>query len=199
MAAARHSRYYTYIKPVVENRFAKSAAPFIFSLISISVFAVFAIRPTITTILSLQQEINSNQKILDQLNQKARNLSEGRQNYQKIPSDVQTKIRAYVPDSPQVPLFINNLQNAAANQGSASALQIQPLTLIDLTNQNPANLQLDEIDFSYNAQGSFTQLLTIVDNIQKLSRLTRVDNVTLTKQGDGPLTLTLTGKAYFIK
>jgi hypothetical protein len=62
MPSPKYSRYYTFIKPVIEHRFVRSFAPYIFSLLTVIIMMVFAIKPTISTILNLQKDLENNQK-----------------------------------------------------------------------------------------------------------------------------------------
>jgi len=78
----RYSRYFTYIKPLARLPIIKTYGPAIFSLLTMSVFIVFAIKPTIETILVLQKQLADSDKIVAQINEKTDNLSKGRENYQ---------------------------------------------------------------------------------------------------------------------
>lgn len=199
MIEAKSSRYYTYIKPVIENKTVKSVAPYIFSLVTMSVLIIFAIRPTISTIVNLQQEIENNQQILTQLEEKAKNLSEGRQNLDNLSPDIRNKISAATPEQTNVPTVIKNLQQSSINYASVSALQIQPLTIINNNVAPHSLLSLGEIDFSYNTQGTFTQLLGTLQNLSRSPRLFKINNMVLSKPNDGSTVLSISGKAFYLK
>ncbi|MDO8638341.1 MAG: type 4a pilus biogenesis protein PilO [Candidatus Daviesbacteria bacterium] len=197
----RYSRYYTYIKPLAENKAVKSVAPYIFSLITIMILIIFAIRPTVSTIINLQKNIEENQQVLKQLETKAQNLIEGKKNYENLPPDMKQKINDAVPNQPNVTSVISSLDNSSGPQASASALQIQPLTLFDDKTQSDkvAKLALGEVDFSYNISGSFIDLLKTLQNLNNSPRLIQIDNVIISKQTASPTVLSITGKAYYLK
>lgn len=198
MTGSRSSRYFTYIKPVVENRYIKSAAPSVFSLITITIFIVFAIRPTVSVILGLQKNIANQKEILVKLNEKAQNLSQGKKNWESLGDENRLKINTAVPAHPEIPLLIKALKMSTPQTASFSALQIQPLTIIDVASSQSANLTLAEISFAYNIQGSYQELLSIIQNLEKSPRLLHIDSLSLNKQS-GELTLSLNGKAYYLK
>lgn len=200
-ASTRYSRYYTYIKPLAENKAVKSVAPYIFSLITIMILIIFAIRPTVSTIINLQKNIEENQQVLKQLETKAQNLIEGKKNYENLPPKTKQKINDAVPNQPNVTSVISSLENSSGPQASASALQIQPLTLFDDKTQNNkgAKLSLGEVDFSYNISGSFIDLLKTLQNLNNSPRLIQIDNVIISKQTASPTVLSITGKAYYLK
>ena len=195
----QYSRYYTYIKPIIQNQMVRSYAPYIFSLVMVGLLIVFAIRPTISTILNLQQSINNSQTVLDTLNQKAKDLSQGQKNYQDIDPAIKTKIIQAVPFNPDISNLIKNLEAAAPAQASTSAIQVQPVTLFDTKNVLGEHPVLGEVDFTYNVIGSYSQIMTTINNLSKLPRLSTITNMTINKQQDGPATLSVTGKAYFLK
>lgn len=200
MATSKYSRYYTYVKPVIENRIIRSSAPYIFSLITISILTIFAIRPTVSTILNLQKNIEENEKVLQALDSKAQSLIEGKRNLDNLNPEIKVKIEAAAPTKTNVPSVIASLQSSSVNIASVSALQIQPLTIIDNTiSEEKALLSLGEINFAHNTQGQFYQLLLSLQNLNKSSRLFNITSVIINKQADGPPVLSITGKAYYLK
>lgn len=200
MAAAKYSRYYTQIKPVIENRIVRSVAPYIFSLITMTILIIFAIRPTISTIANLQKDIENQQQILNALNEKEISLTQGRGNLQNISMEKRSKIGAAIPDNPDVPLLISSLRGASQTQASVSALQVQPVALLNpAATQQQALLKLGEINFSYNVQGAYGQLIGTLYNLQRSSRVISIENLSLSKQAEDVTVLSITGKAYFLK
>lgn len=199
MTNAKYSRYYVYIKPVIGNKYVKSATPYIFSLLAIIIFVIFAIRPTILTIISLQKSIQDNQQTLDALEKKSRDLTDGKRNLENLDPNIKTLINTRLPDVVAVTTLINNLQITASKTASISALQVQPVTIYtNDSNLNPKQ-SLGEILFSLNAQGSYTSLLQTLDSIAKSSRLINITSVLLSKSAEGTIVLSISGKAYYLK
>lgn len=198
MADSRYSRYYVYIKPVIGNKYVKSFAPYIFSLISLIIFIIFAIRPTVVTIIELQKSIQDNQKILDQLDKKTQDLTDGKRNLENISPEIKNKINARIPSSPAVTNLINNLQTSASNIATVSALQVQPVTIYNNASDQKTPLSLEELSFSFNIQGPYSELLTVIDNFNKAPRLINLTSVVFNKtiEGNG---LSISGKGYYLK
>lgn len=195
----RYSRYYIYIKPVIQNPLVKSLAPYIFSLLTITFFIIFVIRPTILTIFKLEQDIKNNQQVLAALNQKAESLNIGKQNLERLDQAVKLKIDQALPDQPQVTFLIQSLQEAIGTSASASALQVQPLTLIDTTIPPKTTFSLAEINFSFSVQGPYPELLTVLANLNKSPRVTTIENMVIGKQEGALPVLSVSGKGYFLK
>lgn len=197
MAAAKYTRYYTYIKPVIENPIVKTTAPYVFSILTITIFVLFAIRPTISTILSLQKQLENNQKILASLNKKSQDLATGRKNLESLGPNVKIAIGNAIPSQTDIPSLIRNLQTASVS--SISAIQIQPLTLIESSSKPKKSLSLGEVDFSYNIQGSYPEIMSALDKLFNSPRLINIGSIIIGKQEGGALNLAITGKAYYTK
>lgn len=194
----RYSRYYTYIKPVIQNPMIRSVAPHIFSLITIILFILFALRPTISTIVNLQENLTKSQETLDALEQKGRNLETGRQNLNNLDSTTKQKIKTAVPDQVNISTLIASLQTSVEKGASISAVQIQPLSIYSLNNQDLATT-LGEIDFSFNVSGSYSELLSTVNKLSRSPRLISITTLSISKLPEGRNLLSVTGKAYFLK
>lgn len=199
MANIKYSRYYVYIKPIIGNKYVKSIAPYIFSLLAIIIFIVFAIKPTVLTIIGLQKSIQDNQQILDTLEKKSQDLTEGKKNYDNLDQNIKTKINTKLPNQVAVITLINNLQTAVTKTSTISALQVQPVTIYTNISSISSKQDLSEILFSFNVQDSYAQLLQTLDNLSKVSRLINLTSVVLTKSSEGSIGLSVSGKAYHLK
>lgn len=199
MAEAKYSRYYVYIKPVIANKYVRSFAPYIFSLLALIIFTVFAIRPTVLTIIELQKNIQDNQKILTILQKKSEDLTTGKRNLDNLDREIKNKISAKLPTNPAVTNLISSLQTSATNSASVSALQIQPVTIYKSVADPDTKLTLEELIFSFNTQGAYSQITTVIDNLSKASRYLNLTNVALSRLGEGGVSLSVSGKGYYLK
>lgn len=196
----QHSRYYIYIKPILKNPIVQTYGPFVFSLITITIFALFAVRPTLITIVALQKSIDEHRQILNQLNTKTENLTAGKNNLDNLPADVKRQFSGLIPSSTSLSNMINNLTfDALATQASISGLQIQPTDLIATPSGLVKDVVVKEIDFTLNTQGAYAQLLNLLGGISKSNRLVLIKSININKAADGSLMMTLNGRAYFLK
>lgn len=194
------SRYYTYIKPILKNKFARTYSSLIFSLITISIFSYYAIRPTVTTILSLQKSIGEQNQVLNTLREKVNNLVAGKKNYEEIPGETKAKLDSLVPNSPNLAGLINSLSFAAEDaEATISGLQFQPVELEATNPQLSKTAELNEVEFTLNVQGQFNNLMQLLTTIKRLDRLITMSTVNFSQPADGALVMSITGKAYYIK
>ena len=194
-----YSRYFTYIKPVVKLPIVRNYGPTIFTLFAITIFIFFAIKPTVETILVLQKKIDDSNQVLEKATQKVNSLSLGKKNYDSLGQNITQKISAAIPDTVSLRSLIQNLeQNTKAREASISALQIQPLIVNTKVDQKLGSLS--EISFTFNIEGSYANLIEVLQDLKRSSRLISIENLSLSKvpEGEG-LIMSLSGKAYYIK
>lgn len=196
----QYSRYYHYIKPLIRNRTVRTYSSVIFSLITITIFGLFAIKPTLATIVSLQKSIAEQQHILDALNNKSLNLAQGRKNYDNLDPQAIAKLNNLLPNSTSLPSLIASLESLAQlHQASISGLQFQPTELVGQPTTLAKNASLKEIDFTLNVHGSFSQLTNFLQALEKTRRLITISSVNFGKSEGGPLVLSINAKAYYLK
>lgn len=170
----------------------------ILSLITISFFGIFALRPTFLTISTLLKEINSKKETIAKMDTKIKNL----QTAQNILSQESLRIpmvELSIPVLPQPQTFVHQIE------GSATTAQVQILGVrIDETPLKGNTSVKDEnmMGFSVSATGSFQNLFSFLKNLENLRNPIKVDvlGVSLTKQETGNiLTLVVTGKIPYLE
>lgn len=195
----QYSRYFTYIKPLGRLPIIKNYGSTIFALLTMSVLTIFAIKPTVETIIVLQKQLSNQDEILQKITEKANNLSLAKKNYDNLDQDIKTKIYTYIPDNLSLKSLIKNLEETASvHEASVSALQIQPLT-IDIQAGNQIG-SFAEVSFIFNTEGSYQNLTAILQDLGRSSRLISIEALSLSKTSDDKsLIMSLTGKAYYLK
>ncbi len=194
-----YSRYFTYIKPITKLPIVKTYGSTIFTLIVMAIFIFFAIKPTVETILVLQKKLTDSEKVLENVQKKADNLSIGKKNYENLDPNIKTKIQNAIPDTAGLRSLIQTLETSAkAHEASVSALQIQPL-LITTKGDNQVG-SLSEIEFTFNIEGDYGNLTSLLHDLKSSARLISIESLSLTKVSEGTgLIMSLSGKAYYIK
>ncbi len=196
----KYYRYFTYIQPITKHPIIKNYGHIIFSLITASFFILFAVKPTIETIVVLQKKLADSSNVLRQVNQKTENLSKAKENYDNLSNDVKGRIQAAIPDSLEVHSLIDAIDFAAkAHNASLSAVQAEPVT-VEPKVQNVAAATPSEIAFLFNIEGSYPDLIAILTDLRKGLRLITLDKLTFNKSSDDQsLLMSVSGKAYYIK
>lgn len=194
-----YSRYFTYIKPFTKLPIVKNYAHTIFTLITISILVLFAIKPTVETILVLQKKLADADVVLQKVTLKANNLSLAKKNYDELNQNTKQKIITAIPDNTSLRSIIQGLEQVArTHEASISALQIQPLVITTKLDNKLGSLT--EISFTFNTEGNYKNLVALLQDLKLSSRLMSIDNMSLSKTSEGTtLIMSLSGKAYYLK
>lgn len=191
------SRYFTYIEPVIRAPIIKTYGSVIFTILALIVFIIFAIKPTLETIAVLQKELSLQKDTLSQATQKSEDLAQARKNYQQIDQNIKVKIQTAIPQNVNIATLIRSLEGATlATQASVSALQFQPITLQKQT----SIVNLKELNFTFNVEGSFETIKTILDNLSSTERSISLDGISFSKiEGGNTILMSVSGKGYYLK
>jgi Tfp pilus assembly protein PilO len=196
----KHSRYYTYIEPVLKTPLVKTYGSLILSIVALIVFIVFAIKPTLETISNLQKELDIKTKTLADLNKKSEDLTLAQKNLNSLPSDTKLKLQTTLPTTVQVAGLVKSLEaSTRESQATISALQFQPL-VIEPEIEGGKDPILQEIPFVYTMENSYEVVNAILTNLRANPRLLVIDNFAINTRSDSTnLLLSVTGRAFYIK
>lgn len=197
--AKKYFRYFTYIKPLVRFPIVKSYGTIIFTIFIMAIFIFFAIKPTIETILVLQKKLDDSNQVLEKLQKKAESLSQGKRNYDNLDASIKNRIQAAIPDSLEIRSVIQTLeQGARIHDASISALQIQPQVLENKVDNRVSILS--EVGFRFNVESTYTNIISILQELERSSRLISIDTLAINKITEGQgVVMSISGKAWYIK
>lgn len=192
-----YSRYYTYIKPLAKLPIVKTYGSTLFTLVIVTFFIFYAIKPTVETILVLQKKLDNSTVVLEQVNLKAKNLSQGKANLENMNPTTKSKINNFIPNTVNLKSIIQTLEaSAKVHEASVSALQIQPIII-----ESPSEAvgTVANLEFIMNIQGEYKNLVSVLQDLQRSDRLIFIDKISFSSQEDSALIMSISGKAYYIK
>lgn len=197
---SRYSRYYTFIKPVLNNKLIKSYSFVIFSILTSTIFVIFAIQPTLKTITALHKSIDEQKSLLAQVDQKIADLALAKKNYSDLDPIVKTNLVTLIPQNPTLPRFLADINSLAlSHQASISGLQFQPSDLPPVAKKLSLDAPLTPIDFTMNIAGSYQNLTGFLESLATFNHLVDLNTVNFNKPPDGSLIMTVNAKTYYIK
>lgn len=111
-------RYREYLKllPDMQRESTRAITMLIFTFITLSIFGVFAIEPTLTTIFSLRKQLADSTYVKEQLTTKIGNLSALQQQYTLYSSEFPIVFDA-VPNSPDATRLAGQIAGLSQNSG----------------------------------------------------------------------------------
>lgn len=201
---AKYSRYFknlaqTYGKqPVV-----RYSAELLFTLLAISFFAVFAIRPTVNTIAHLYADIKTQKEIEGKLTDKISNLKKAQVAYSREANRL-VMLDEALPRGPAPEFFVQQLEGLAREDGvilESITVGKTPLYGKILEEQSKGNG--GSFEASFLVKGDYKKIVTYLGDLESLRRILSLNSVTVgvnKKLGEkGVITLTVESEvAYYV-
>lgn len=179
------------------------------SLSAITIFGIFAIRPTLVTIASLSTEISSKNDLVDVLDQKIDNLvaAEGAYTLQKTNINL---LDTAIPKKADGISYLRQIEGAANRHGvDLIGMNVEDVQLVgdkipDVNAQADPLLVdyypvgADSISFSLNANGSYTNIISFLSDIEQMRQPLFADDISIgltsNESAGDKLLLTISGR-----
>jgi Tfp pilus assembly protein PilO len=201
-----YRRYYQRVQPLLDKPRTRQYTTAVFSFLAVSLFALYAIKPTIQTILYLRKEIQEKTEINKQMENKIAALIEAQSTYQSIEPQLPL-VASAMPDNPDALNLVRQLRNLAsttdASISSVSLSSVQ-LTQPEGPKKNSSKLMLQELPANIIVSGGYGQMKAFIDSLVQMRRIIHIDSVTFGPatedsgaKGSNTLQLVLRIKAYY--
>lgn len=182
----------------------------ILSLATIIILSLFAIRPTILTIIELNNEIKNKKSTIATLGQKINNLEQASMQLQSQSSKLNL-INQAVPKSANLDILVNQLEVLASTH-QLNILNIASTDLVvsgELKKKAKANDlkdlpgEVNELNLTISVTGTYQNLLAFLQAIENLRRPIMVDFFVINSTNnstddDKVIVMTITGRLPFI-
>lgn len=167
------------------------------SLLSLIIFGIFAIRPTVTTIIKLRRKIKDQEDVCEKLDQKLKNLSLAQTALKKIGSDIPT-IEKAIPQGESFPDLLETLHLTSEKNGlRLEHIRFGQILAVPQKTTNQS-LIVKVIPFNIRTEGGFSQSLDFLKSTQDTRRLFNAKGIRITSQRKGATeTFELEAETYF--
>lgn len=170
------------------------------SLLTISTFSVFALRPTIVTIAELIKEIEAKRETLAIIDGKIEDLSNAQSLYDQEIRRIRL-LDSTVPVDPTPQFVVRQLEGLSAKHGvSILSISIKEVPLTQIIKGNEASTE-GVINFSLNTTSSYSSLLSFLKDLERFRRPVKLGSVSLgtavTELGK-VLNLSISGKTPYL-
>ena len=173
----------------------KAYLELILTISTVIVFALFAIKPTILTILDLNKEINSKEATVSKLKQKITNLQIANNLLQQEGQSL-SFIDQAIPNTAEPDIFLNTVETLA--QQNSVLLVGFSITNIELLGKSKdKTLEKGMLLFSLSVSGNYSNLNNFLINLENLRRPFKVESFSFNKnstENGQVLVLTIAGK-----
>jgi Tfp pilus assembly protein PilO len=181
----------------------------ILSLVTISFFAVFALKPTLLTIAELTKEIKTKEETVAKMDEKIQNLERGQQIY----TQEQTRIsflKDAIPSTPVPDSFVRQIEGATTKHPiSILGMSIGEVTLIGEEKAQRKSEGLEALPggargvaFSISATSSYLDLAAFLSTLQNLRRPVKIDAATINSSETDIgkfIVLVITGRTPYLR
>lgn len=206
-----YRQYYNKLEPLVQRQDIQTYSGLILFLLTTSFFVVFAIKPTLNTITSLNKEIEDAKLTDKKLQDKINALSLAQSEYNKVSNDLPL-IYSVLPNNPQVTKYVQLIEASARASGvKISSFQVSPIDLYVKPGTDKADTGaagkttsgLEEHTFNLFVTGDYKSLTNFEQYLRKIQRLTLIKTLAVNKagnqSGDNTLGNILSGKVFILK
>ena len=179
------------------------------SLITITFFSIFALKPTILTISQLLKDNKEKERIINIMNQKVENISRAQNIYEQNINKL-TIIENAIPNTPTPENLLRQIEGVAyINSVTLLGSSINEVTLVgeekkkqakDTIKNLPENVKT--LSFSINVTGTYTSLFNFLSNIENLRRPLVIKSVNITSSDldtGKVIIMLITGQTPYIK
>lgn len=167
------------------------------TLLALSFFGLFAINPTISTILKLKKEVSDSEFIYKELETKIKNLSILRKQYDNMQNDLPV-ITDAITIQPNVHLLFAQIQ-AASQKSNIKLSKLQNFEVEILKNNNTPGKKYYSYSFVIGGNSSFENISDFVSTITNMQRIIDIDifSITRTTKQNDSLEFNIQGTAFF--
>jgi len=180
------------------------------SLATVSLFAVFAIRPTLITIAELYKEIQGKKTTVAQLDEKIKNLATAQATYESQ-KDTITILDTAIPNEPKPDSFIRQLEGVIGqNTLNVLSINVEGATLMGTPRAGGSSVEgaatLPEessgLRFALNVSSAYPSLTSLLADLERLRRPIKIDslgfNSSVTEAGR-ELNLVVNGRTPYLR
>ena len=191
-----YEKYYRLLFPYIKKGRNQKYLYIILTISSSIFFTIFAISPTLNTIVKLRREINDSIFVNEKLTQKVNNLSALTTSYNEIEDDLSFLLDA-IPEEAQAPVLVGQIQ-AIASQHSV---------IFHLINVSPINFSENEatrsssFTFELGGKSNYENFYNFISDLANMQRIVVIDEISIIKEGESiqDLNINIKGSAFYKK
>lgn len=196
-SSLRYRYYFNRLQQFYRIKKVRTYTAVVATLLAISFFIFFAIKPTLVTITTLNKQIKDQRLVSSTLETKITNLSQAQKDYLSIEPDLYL-INECLPNDPKPSLLARNIEALALKSGiTLKTIQLDQVDLKGGTNfEKPL-----PISFSLASEGTYQSLKDFIGSLSDLRRIIQIESFAFkssAKKGENILSLSLKGRAYYL-
>jgi Tfp pilus assembly protein PilO len=175
----RYRYYFLNFRTLAQRKDIRSFGELSLTLLVISFFLFFAIKPTLVIIAGLTKEIKDKEEVSQKLQTKIASILSAQQEY-SLNQDRFYLVDQALPETPDFPLLILAMQKEATSAGVAiESISITKIEIKSASNQ--PNSSIPNFEFTSSVTGNYSNLKQFLSQIENLRRVVNFDQVSFSK------------------
>ena len=190
-------KYREYLKllPHAQQEGIKNFITLLLTFAALIFFGIFAINPTLSTIIDLKKQLKDNIFVAEQLQKKYTALSTLQQEYGTLTSQLPIVFEA-IPQEPSVFLLTGQIQ-ALAKQSDVTITELRVFE-VEIAGKGKTITKNPSFTFGLQSSGSYEKLLAFSHSLSRLNRIVTIESISLSKEERTTyLVLNIRGRTYF--
>lgn len=222
----RYKKYYTTVEPFIKSSRFRGYFSAIATLLALSIFGYFAIRPTLLTIFSLNKQITDSRLVNQKLQEKINNLAIAQEKLTTMQDRIYLIDNVLPPDNEFTQIIKSLEKLAVENKATVSGISFPSVKISELKTkiaqteeqkqkfsalkflfpdmqttplQTPAQKieSLQKINFNFNITGSYQNVLNFFSAFIKEPRIVKINTVSITPSKDDSVSFIITAVSYY--
>lgn len=192
-------KYKEYLKllPDFKKENTQLITTLVFTFIAMTFFGLFAINPTLSTIVQLKKQLADSEFVHQRLTAKINSLSALQQQYNSMEADLPV-VYAAIPQNPQAAMLSGQIEALA--QRSNIVIASLRVFEVQLASINPPSPKGASYTFFIEGRGTYENMITFATELSQLNRIITIETMSITKDArEESLRLTVRGRAYLKK
>ena len=192
----KYEKYYKDVLPYLKKEKNQEYLTVILTLGVTIFFILFAINPTVTTIVKLRREVNDSRFVENKLSEKIKNLSNLSTQYQNVQQDLPLILEA-IPKDPEAPTLVAQIQSIA----SESEVTITKIDVSSVNLVSKAASTSSSFAFEITGQGNYDNLDRFTSDLTNMQRVVSINSISISRETgtDQVLEIKINGFAYYKK
>lgn len=190
-------RYKRYLESTSEKPLLRASMFLILSLVLTILMVTLALRPTLITISTLLGQIREQKKVAQQLSTKIQNLQKAADELE-INRESLALLDQALPTTPNISTWIEQVQTHATD----SNVTINSLSLgatVFARRVPQLEIEVAKTTFSMAVTGQYDDILSFVDQLERMLRVTQLSDVQISRDTEGQLQVSLRGAIAYEK
>ncbi len=200
------NRYYRYLEPVIRDPLVRGYFEIIATIVLVGLLVLLALKPSIETVAHLIRQSDDLKEVKQKLDEKRKNLTTARSNYDNIKEHLPILDRA-IPINPEIPQLLVDLERSVNKEQNIRVISLTTVKTgltSDAWKRNDQFKPKDKVPLGFDLTVKTTYPLSVnlLSNLLSLPRLVHLKRVSFaadpTSTTSGILQVGYEGEAYFL-